>query len=48
MHPNSHKAPWRGYASKEGSNGYAVKQVGLVKVPYANIILNENVSSILT
>ena len=30
------------------SNSYAVKRVGLVKVPYANIVLNENVSSILT
>ena len=30
------------------SNNYAVKRVGLVKVPYANIVLNENVSSILT
>ena len=37
-----------GYAIKAVLSGYAVKRVGLVKVPYANIVFNENVSRILT
>ena len=37
-----------GYAIEAVLSGYAVKRVGLVKVPYANIVFNENVSRILT
>ena len=36
------------YANEAVLSGYAVKRVGLVKVPYANIVFNENVSRILT
>ena len=37
-----------GYAVKAVLSGFAVKRVGLVKVPYANVVFNKNISKILT
>ena len=37
-----------GYAIKAVLSGFAVKRVGLVKVPYANMVFNKNISKILT